>query len=306
MPETAPSVSVIINARNGAATLRETLDSVLAQTLTDYEIVFWDDGSTDASAAIAQAFTDRGLRYFRGTGVGLGPARAMALQQARGDWIAFIDQDDLWLPTKLAQQVALGEADPAVALVYGRTVSFSPDGQERDYDHRHEFAPLPEGDIFERLWIDSCFIAVSSTLMRRSAVQALPPMPAEIMVSPDYFLYLGLARRHRVRAVQGVVCRYRLHANNMSHVVRGRIQLEVLFLIDQWRADLDPALARWRRQVHATVLAVQELRQRGQRWRGLRRLVREGSLPFLASRPLAQAARGLRRRIQQPYWQRAA
>jgi glycosyltransferase involved in cell wall biosynthesis len=306
MPEKNPRVTVILNIRNGAATLRETLASVVAQTEVDREILVWDDGSTDDSPAIVAEFAAHRLRYFRGQGIGLGPARNLALREARGDWVAFVDQDDLWSPTKLASQLALGDADPAVALVYGRTVAFTPDGRERDYDHRHEYQPLPEGDIFERLWIDSCFIAISSTLMRRSAVVELGGIPPDFMVSPDYFLYLGLARRHRVRAVQEVVCRYRLHANNMSHAVQGRIQREVLRLIDLWEHDLDPRLARHRRRVHSTVLAVQELRRRESALQGLRRLLTEGSVGFLVSRPLAIAWRGWRRRIQAPYWVRQA
>ena len=301
-----PKVSVIVNMRNGAATLAATLDSVLAQTFTDWEIVLWDDGSRDDTLQVAAAYASPRVRCFQSPGpgsLGLGPARDHALREARGEWVAFIDQDDLWLPDKLALQVALGEADPAVGLVYGRTVSFRPDGAEFDYDHRHEFTALPDGDIFERLWIDSCFIAISSTLMRRSMVEALGRIPPSFLVSPDYFLYLGLARRHRVACVQQVICRYRLHQHNMSHTVNGRIQQEVLSLVDMWQQHLPPALAAHRRRVHSTVWAVQELRQPGQRLQGLRRLLRNGSLLFLASRPLAWAGRALRRKLQTPHWQ---
>ena len=304
-----PKVSIIINVRNGADTLGATLDSVLAQTWRDWEIVLWDDGSTDDSLQIAASYSGIALRCFQSPGpgpLGLGPARDHAIRAARGEWIAFLDQDDLWLPHKLEQQLALGDADPAVGLVYGRTISFRPDGHEFDYDHRHEFSPLPEGDIFERLWIDSCFIAISSTLMRRSMVEALGRIPPGYLVSPDYFLYLGLARQHRVACVQQVVCRYRLHQHNMSHVVNGRIQQEVLQLVDLWQHALPAPLAAHRRRVHSTVWAVQELRRPGSRAQGLRRLWRDGSLVFLAGRPLAWAWRKLRRRLQTPQWQQSA
>jgi hypothetical protein len=309
MGETDPKVSVIINARNGEATLRETLVSVLAQTERDFEIVFWDDGSTDSTAAIATEFAQhaaqscRGLRYFRGQGGrGLGAARSLALAEARGRWVAFVDQDDLWLPHKLQWQLALGEADDEVGLVYGRTLAFAASGRQQDYDHRHEFQPLPEGHIFQQLWTASCFIAVSSTLMRRSMVQPLLPIPEEYVVSPDYYLYLGLAHAHRTRAVQQVVCRYRLHALSMSHRVRGRIQIEVLHLIERWQHALEPSLSKKRRQVHSTVLAVQEMRMPGQWLTGLRRLLREGSVPYLMARPVAWAGRALRRRLIKPQW----
>ena len=302
-----PLVSVIINAHNGAKTLVQTLDSIVAQTLTDYEIVFWDDGSSDDSASIAARYADRGLRYFRSPEprpLGLGAARQEALGVARGEWVAFLDQDDVWLPRALERQAALAQSHPRVGMVYGRAVRFWPDGRERDFDHIHEFDTLPEGSLFQRLWKESCFICISATLMRREAVQEAGPIPAEIRIIPDYFLYLGIARRWEVRAVQEVVCRYRMHAGNMTHETRGRMQTEVLFLIDRWQKDIDPVVARRRRRVHSTVLAVEEMRRPGLRFKGLQRLFLQGSVPFLLSRPFAWAVRGLRRRVSTPFWMR--
>lgn len=302
-----PRVSVIMNVRNGARTLRESLDSVLAQTHGDWELVFWDDCSTDESAAIAATYTDPRIRYLLSpVDTSLGGARERAIREARGEWIAFIDQDDLWVPDKLELQLAAAGSDSAVALVYGRTVSFFPDGSERDYDHRHEFAPLPEGDIFRELFTDSCFICVSSTLMRRSAVDALGGIPEEFHVSPDYFLYLALARRHRVRAIQKMVCRYRIHAGNMTHTTGRRIQTEVLRLLDLWEKDVDPSLLAKRRRIHSSVLAWHELRRGETRMAGLRRLLRNGSLGYFAMRPFARASRAVRRRLQRPFWKVAS
>ncbi|HXF78956.1 MAG TPA: glycosyltransferase [Usitatibacter sp.] len=300
-----PFMSVIVNAHNGAATLEQTLESILAQTFSDYEIVLWDDASSDDTPRIAARYAARGLRYFRSPGeraLGLGAARQEALGVARGEWVAFLDQDDVWLPRNLEMQVALARSDPRVGLVYGRAVRFWPDGAERDFDHLHEFAALPEGALFERLWRESCFICISATLMRRQAAIDAGPIPPEITIIPDYFLYLGIARRWDVRAVQEVVCRYRMHAGNATPKTRARMQTEVLFLIDRWRQDIDPRLARRRMQVHSTVLAVEEMRRPGRRIEGLRRLLREGSVPFLLSRPFAWAYRALRRKLTTPYW----
>jgi hypothetical protein len=80
------------------------------------------------------------------------------------------------------------------------------------------------------------------------------------------------------------------------------MQIEVLALIDRWQADLEPALADRRRRVHSTVLAVDEIRRRGLRRSGLRRLWIEGSILFLLSRPLVWAAREMRRRVKTPCW----
>ncbi len=166
-----PLVSVIMNVRNGASYLREALDSVLAQTFTDWELIVWDDCSTDNSAQIVSEYRDLRIRYFLSPeDTPLGKARDSAIRQASGEWLAFLDQDDVWLPRKLEMQMALAET--GVGIVYGRTVMFDArHGDRRDYDYAHEFTALPEGDIFTQLFADACFIAMSSAVLRRSAVE---------------------------------------------------------------------------------------------------------------------------------------
>ena len=165
-----------MNVRNGAQTLREAIASVLAQTSQDWELIVWDDRSTDNSAAIAAEYRDARIHYYLSPeDVALGKARADAIRQAGGEWIAFLDQDDVWMPHKLESQLALAQGD--VGLIYGRTVRFYPSGFERDYDHAHEYKPLPEGDIFSQLFTDSCFIAMSSAMFRRSAIESVGGIP---------------------------------------------------------------------------------------------------------------------------------
>ncbi len=304
-PGDLPRVSVIMNVFNGAETLREAIESVLAQSFGRWELIVWDDRSADSSAEIVRSFRDPRIRYFIAPEkVPLGRARDQAINEARGEWLGFLDQDDVWLPRKLELQLAVADDDPDANLIYGRTVSFSRFGVERDFDHRHEFQPLPEGDIFERLFIDSCFIAMSSSLLRTAEVRGLGPIPEAIEVIPDYFLFLGLARTGRARAIQDVVCRYRLHPLNMSGLIAGRMHREVLWLIDQWAEQLEPDLADWRRKVHSTLVAIDEIRHPRSLLPGLRRLIMDGSLPYLFSRPFARSFRALRRRIRSPLWQR--
>jgi glycosyltransferase involved in cell wall biosynthesis len=195
-----PLVSVIINVRNGAATLREAIDSVIAQAFGDWELIVWDDRSTDDSAAVVAEYHDPRIRYFLSPDdTPLGRARSNAIAQARGEWLAFLDQDDVWLPGKLQKQIAL--AGESVGLIYGRTIRFYPSGMERDYDQAHEYALLPEGDIFQQLFTKSCFIAMSSAVFRRSAVEAIGGIPDDVRIIPDYYLYVAVARQFAVRAV---------------------------------------------------------------------------------------------------------
>ena len=192
-------------------------------------------------------------------------------------------------------------AAAGVGIIYGRAVLFdSRRGNLRDYDYAHEFQPLPEGDIFAQLFRHACFIAMSSAMLRRSAVEELGGIPESIQVVPDYYLYVALARRYRARAVQEVVCRYRIHSGSMtgSREHQLRLQSEPLSMLNQWADQLDPRLAAYRRMTYSTALALEEMRERRTARAGLRRLFSAGSLLWLMSRPFVRGWRWLRRRLQ--------
>jgi glycosyltransferase involved in cell wall biosynthesis len=298
-----PLVSIIMNIRNGSAYLGEALDCVMSQTIGDWELIAWDDCSTDDSARIVAEYKDPRIRYFLSPQETLlGPARANAIHQATGEWLAFLDQDDLWTVTKLEKQMAL--VDERVGIIYGRTVLFWPNGRKRDYDQAHEFTPLPEGDIFSELFRSACFIAMSSAVLRRSAVAEAGGIPESIEMTPDYWLYVAIARRYPARAVQEVVCWYRMHSSNMWQESRRKVHQEALRLIDHWAGCLDPRIAASRRKTHATALALEEMRSAKSAGAGIARLLREGSIAWLASRPYVHALRRIRRKGRQPLWQR--
>src|SRR5438445_5087534 len=112
-----PAVSVIMNCLNGAPYLTEALQSVFAQTFTDWEVIFWDDASTDCSAAIARSFGEK-VRYFKGPGgQPLGASRNLAFGQAEGRYLAILDTDDTWEASKLMRQVAFLEKHPEIDLL---------------------------------------------------------------------------------------------------------------------------------------------------------------------------------------------
>jgi GT2 family glycosyltransferase len=311
-----PLVSVIMNVRNGASTLREALDSVMAQTLNDWELIVWDDRSSDDSARIVAEYSDRRIRYFLSPDeTSLGKARDNAIRQARGEWLAFLDQDDLWVPCKLEMQMAIASSNPSEGslggapqnsgIIYGRTLRFYPNGMQRDYDQTHEFKPLPEGDIFAQLFTKGCFIAMSSAVFRRSAIEEVGGIPEEISLIPDYYLYAAVARRHRVRAVQEVVCRYRMHASNTSQVAAVAMHREVLWLVDHWAGSLDQRTVALCRKQHSTAIALEEM-QTDTAFRGLRRLFMEGSVGSQLMRPFMFGFHLVRRNVRAPYWKVSA
>ena len=147
-PAETPRVSVIMNCLNCERYLPEAIESVLAQSYDDWEIVFWDNASTDGSAGIARSYAT-GLLYFRSDETTpLGEARNRAMAQASGEYIAFLDCDDVWLPAKLGKQVPLFEANPRVGLVFSDTLFFNEAGRE----HRFYGSAKPErGSVFSRM-----------------------------------------------------------------------------------------------------------------------------------------------------------
>jgi hypothetical protein len=298
-------VTVIMNIRNGASTLGEAMDSVVAQTFTDWELIVWDDRSTDDSAKIVARYSDPRIRYFLSPEeTSLGKARDNAMRQARGEWLAFLDQDDLWMPRKLEMQMAL--ADPGAGIIYGRTVRFYPSGMQRDYDQTHEFRRLPEGDIFTQLFTKSCFIAMSSAVFRRTAIEEIGGVPDRVAIVPDYYLYIAVARRYPARAVQHVVCRYRMHAANMSRLSAIAMHQEVLWLMDQWADSLDPHILAMCRKRHSTAIALEEMRSPTTAVPGALRLLTEGSLASQLKRPFMFAFHIVRRNVLSPHWKASA
>lgn len=140
-----PRVSVIIPCYNHGRFLMDAIESVLRQTWTDLELIIIDDGSTDDTAAVVGRVRDGRVRVLRTENRGVSAARNAGLEQARGEFIAFLDADDIWEPTKLERQVALMDAEPGVALAFTDLRRYSADGrvEERQFTFVPELARIP-------------------------------------------------------------------------------------------------------------------------------------------------------------------
>ena len=209
--QTAPAVSVIVNCRNGEKYLREALDSVFAQTYDDWEIVFWDNLSTDRSAEVAKTYGDR-VRYFRGGPLGLHAARRCAVEQARGRYVGFLDTDDLWLPRKLELQVPRFERDGDIALVYSNGELFDDSGGRRLQYWRSQ----REGHIFRRM-LSNYDLLLPTVMIRRSAYDAVGGFDEEMKVAGDADLFLRVCQRSKVGYVHAITARYREHGASVTN-----------------------------------------------------------------------------------------
>lgn len=293
----APRFSVIMNVYNGEAYLPDAIESVLAQTFADWELIIWDDCSTDGSPEVCARYQDSRIRRVRSPErVSIAEARNHAIGQARGEWVAFLDQDDIWSPGKLAAQNALIEAgDDRLGLVYGRALRFDRRGRRWPFDTWYGPRPLPEGDIFATLMQQPSFIALSSVAIRRSALDSIGPIPPDVVYCPDYYLTLHVARRWRAACLQALCCLYRVHGTNMSYVYRRQIHQEILHIVETAAPDEHQILQR-RRRVHETWIGVEEIRGGDGVWAGLSRILRSGSVAYLTLRPLLLLGRSIRHR----------
>lgn len=211
---TRPLVSVIMNCLNSAKYLREAIDSVYAQTYSRWEIIFWDNVSTDDSAEIARSYPDGRLRYFRGdTTVPLGHARNLAIAQSKGELVAFLDCDDLWLPQKLEKQVPLFVVDDKVGLVYSDTFFFNESGfEKRLYSQKTPY----RGNRFPEL-LNNYLISLETAVVRRSALDSLDhwfDLRFNMVEEHDLFLRIGLD--WKIDFSPEVLAKWRVHDQSLS------------------------------------------------------------------------------------------
>ena len=209
----SPVVSVIMNCLNGEKYLKEALDSVYRQTYDDWEIIFWDNASTDSSAEIVRSY-EKKLRYFRGAEtIPLYAARNLACERARGEYLAILDCDDVWLPTKLEEQVPLFAKDAEVGLVCSDAILFDNNGKQK---RLFNFKKPHRGNVFNTL-ITNNFINNQSIVIRREVFDSLDYwFDDRFSMSGDTDFYLRTAYKWKVDYVETPLVRYRVHANSMT------------------------------------------------------------------------------------------
>lgn len=207
----APSTSIIIPAYNRFAFLCEAIDSVLAQTDRDYELIVVDDGSTDATDTV-QSIYGRRLRYVRQENRGVSAARNRGIAEARGSFIAFLDSDDLWYPEKLAVQKDAMKRDPSCQISYTEEIWIRK-GVRVNPMKKHA---KESGWIFEKS-LRLCLISPSSVMVRRSLLETVGTFAEELPVCEDYDLWLRISKDYPVHLIrQPLIIKRNGHAGQLS------------------------------------------------------------------------------------------
>ncbi len=216
-----PLVSVIIPAHNCGPYIDQTVRSVLDQTYSPVEAIIIDDGSTDDTPArLARYAEHKNVRVVRQERQGVWKTRNTAVSLSRGEFIAFLDGDDYWLPHKLARQVEILQRHPDVALTAARPVEVDADGRPLARPIKDVAAEIYNrpADLSEILLMRGNAIFMSSMLMKRSVFEEAGGFPVDKNIpSLDYDLWIRVSGKHKFYVASEPLAHYRVLENSILH-----------------------------------------------------------------------------------------
>jgi glycosyltransferase involved in cell wall biosynthesis len=207
------TISVVVAAHNGAAFLRETLESVLQQSFRDFEIIVVDDGSTDATRQVVESCSHP-VRYIYQDNKGQASARNTGIRLASGAYVALLDQDDIWLPDKLELQVDAIERSDMIGMVTCGLTRFDESGERGTVIPR--LNGLSRKAVVRRLLYGNCIGGASCALLRRSCLDRAGLFREALLMAEEWDLWVRIARDAAIRVVERPLLRYRLHPANTS------------------------------------------------------------------------------------------
>jgi len=187
-----PSISVVVPSYNAERTILQTVESVQKQTFSDIEIIIINDGSTDRTLELVQSIKDQRLKIFSYENGGLPVSRNRGISHAKGEFISFIDADDLWRPDKLELQLAALQQHPDAGVAYSWT-SYFIDGQEESIFPYHPV--FFEGNVYDKLLVNNIVGNGSNILVRRKAIESVGEFEPTLKSCEDWDFYIRLAAK---------------------------------------------------------------------------------------------------------------
>ena len=207
-----PLISVVIPVFNGEKTIKETIDSVLKQTFTDFELLVINDGSQDLTVEVVEKIQDSRIQVYSYQNAGLAASRNRGIDRSTGEYIAFIDADDMWTPDKLEAQFNALKSHPEAAVAYSWT----------DYiDEYSQFLGkgghiTVNGNIYPHLLLTDLLENGSNPLIRKQAFIEVGNFDESLSAAEDWDMLLRLAIRYHFIAVSSPQVLYRISSNSMS------------------------------------------------------------------------------------------
>ena len=253
-------VSVIIPSYDRWPMLGESVDSVLVQTAREYELIVVDDGSTDETPRRLRDYGAR-LTMLSQSRRGVAAARNLGARQASGQYLAFLDSDDLWHPLKLERQLAFMESNLEVEICQTDEI-WVRNGVRVNPRHKHR---KPSGDIF-RASLALCLVSPSAVMMRRDLFERVGGFDESLPVCEDYDLWLRIAKDTEVPLIpETLVTKRGGHADQLSRSTWGFDRFRVHSIANLLETGLDGEKAGWALEVMAKKVTIltQGFRKRG-------------------------------------------
>ncbi|MCP1677147.1 glycosyltransferase involved in cell wall biosynthesis [Natronocella acetinitrilica] len=223
-----PLVSIITPTYNRARFLGIAIDSVLAQTYENWELVIVDDGSTDNTPEIMEPYLkDSRIRYFRQENQGQSVARNVGIRESKGEYICFLDSDNAWLPDKLRRSVELMEQHQNVGVLYADVITVDEDGKEISRKNMRRFS----GRIAPQMLRDNC-VSMNTTIARRRCFEEQGGFSESYRVADDYELWLRLSAHYEFLYVPEFFAHYRVMNDQISSDKTRRFQANERILQD--------------------------------------------------------------------------
>lgn len=211
MPEQKPLISIITPTYNRADFLGEAIDSVLAQTFDDFELIVVDDGSTDNTSSLVKEYSDHRIRYFYQANQGQSVARNRALEKAKGEYICFLDSDNVWLENKLKKSLEVFKAHPKVDVVYADCILIDEDGNELSRKNMKRYSGL----IAKYMIKDNC-VSMNTTMTKRECFNRFGGFDEDCKVADDYDLWLRFSGHYNFHYISEYFVNYRVMKNQIS------------------------------------------------------------------------------------------
>jgi len=207
-----PKVSVIIPAYNAMSYLPEAVESVLRQTFTAFEVLLINDGSSDEITQWAAGITDPRVKLISQKNQGVSAARNTGIAQAQGEYIAFLDADDLWEPTKIEKQVRVLDGNPVVGLVDTWVVLANERGKPTD----KIWISKSEGDVWQQIAEENLLTCGSTPMLRSCCFETVGIFDRNLRIAEDWDMWIRVASCYSFAVVKEPLVFYRQHANNTS------------------------------------------------------------------------------------------
>tara|TARA_B100000902_G_scaffold399352_1_gene469811 strand:+ start:16226 stop:17014 length:789 start_codon:yes stop_codon:yes gene_type:complete len=206
-------VTVIINCFNSEKYLKQSIKSVLNQSYKNFELIIYDNNSTDKTEEIYKSFKDHRLRYFKtDQNYNLGKVRELALKESNYNWISFLDSDDEWLPDKLLEQVNYIQNKKNIGLVYSDFIYIDSNGLKLK---KKSYTKFYTKKIFEEL-IKKNYICFSTIIFNKSIFKTKNIFNPILKNSEDLDLLLKISKNNTVGFVKNKLVKYRVHSENLT------------------------------------------------------------------------------------------